>query len=83
MGNSISASDIINYTNIDYTSTQKMMSLSIGSENILPSTQVKENDLTSRLPTSSSSFTNQKQSPPSNVFNVNLPEKICCQKKAL
>lgn len=64
MGNSISATDLVNYSNIDYTTTQKMMSLSIGPGNVSHATQTDENDAMT------SSLIAQPQQ--ANVFNVNL-----------
>lgn len=70
MGNSISATDLVNYTNIDYVATQKMMSLSIGPSNVSHSTQTDENDATNNFSPMTSSFLAQPQQV--NVFNVSL-----------
>lgn len=70
MGNSISATDLVNYTNIDYVATQKMMSLSIGPSNVSHATQTDENDATNFSQMMTSSFLAQPQQV--NVFNVSL-----------
>ncbi len=69
MGNSISATDLVNYSNIDYATTQKMMNLSIGPSNISHATQTDETDPTKILAMNSSFITQPHQI---NVFNVNL-----------
>lgn len=75
MGNSISATDLVNYSNIDYAATQKMMSMSIGPNTMNShSTQTDdENESTSGVcmfsPMTSSFMTQQP-----NVFNVKLQQ---------
>jgi hypothetical protein len=70
MGNSISASDLVNYTNIDYVATQKMMSLSIGpSNNVSHATQTDDNEAANFSPMTSSFLAQPQQV---NVFNVSL-----------
>lgn len=69
MGNSISSTDLVNYSNIDYSATQKMMSLSIG-PGISHATQTDENDATNFSQMTTSFLTNQNQQ--INVFNVSL-----------
>lgn len=68
MGNSISATDLVNYNNIDFTSAQqKMMSLSMGpTVNVSHGTQTEANGQNNNLMTSS--FFAQQP----NVFNVPL-----------
>ena len=72
MGNSISATDLVNYNNIDYAAAQKMMSLSIGPTSS-HGTQTEENDdsVFQPIPNNSlmtSSFITQQP----HVFNVKL-----------
>lgn len=71
MGNSISATDLVNYTNIDYVATQKIMSLSIG-PSISHATQTDENDAANNFSPMTSSFLAPQQPQQVNVFNVSL-----------
>lgn len=68
MGNSISAADLVNYSNVDFQAAQqKMMSLSLGpGSNISHGTQTDSNGLNNNIMTSS--FFAQQP----NVFNVQL-----------
>lgn len=72
MGNSISATDLVNYNNVDYTTAQqKMMSLSMGpTANVSHGTQTESNGLSSLHNNNvmASSFFAQQP----NVFNVQL-----------
>lgn len=72
MGNSISATDLVNYNNVDYTNAQqKLMSLSIGpTSNVSHSTQTDMNgsSLNNNNNMMTSSFFNHQP----NVFNVQL-----------
>lgn len=66
MGNSISATDLVNYNNVDYTTAQqKMMSLSMGPTNVSHGTQTDLNQNNNMM---ASSFYAQQPS----VFNVQL-----------
>jgi C-terminal processing protease CtpA/Prc len=76
MGNSISATDLVNYNNIDYAAAQKMMSMSIGPTNS-HATQTDEGNagMFSTLSNNNmmtSSFIGQHM----NVFNVKLQQPV-------
>lgn len=73
MGNSISATDLVNYNNIDYTTAQqKMMSLSMGpTANVSHGTQTESNGLSS-LQNNNNSMASSFFAQQPNVFNVQL-----------
>lgn len=71
MGSSISATDLVNYNNIDYAAAQKMMSLSIGPHNVSHSTQTEESDPLSALLNQNQMTSSAFMELP-NIFNVNL-----------
>lgn len=71
MGNSISATDLVNYNNVDYAAAQKMMSLSIG-PTTSHSTQTEENDDSVFTPIPNSLMTSSFMAQQPHVFNVKL-----------
>lgn len=77
LNNSISASDLVNYNNVDYLAAQKMMSLSIGPSNISHGTQTDENDAFANISAHNNAMTSsfiaqQKQLPQPSIFSVCL-----------
>ncbi|KAG5684778.1 hypothetical protein PVAND_013991 [Polypedilum vanderplanki] len=77
MGNSISATDLVSYSNIDYAATQKMMSMSIGPTTLATnshSTQTDEND--SFMPNNNVMMTSSFIAQQPNVFNVKLQQPM-------
>lgn len=75
MGNSVSATDLVNYTNVDFSAAQqKMMSLSMGpTANISHGTQTDQNGSTNHDNNNKNIMTSSFFSQVPNVLNVQLP----------